>query len=89
MNIVSWVLAGGVLGWASLALLGMNEFRGVLVAIALGAAGGFVGGSVIAPMLSSPDPAPVGFNLFALFVAAVCAAGCLTLGNLIYKRFDV
>jgi hypothetical protein len=40
-------------------------------------------------MLSSPDPVPAGFNLFALFVAAVCAAGCLALGNLIHKRFDV
>jgi len=89
MEIVLWIIAGGAIGWASLALLGMNEYRSTLVCVAIGAAGGFLGGRVIAPMLTSPAAAAASFNYFALFVAAVSAVACLVLGNLLYKRFDI
>jgi len=89
MNLFIWIIAGGAIGWASLALLGMNEYRSALVCVAIGAAGGCLGGGVIAPMLNSPGAAAAGFNFFALFVAAVGAAACLALGNVLHKRFDL
>ena len=89
MDIVIWIIAGGAIGWASLALLGMNEYRSTLVCVAIGAAGSYLGGKVIAPMLASPVAAATGFNFFALFVAALSAAACMALGNLLYKRFDI
>ncbi len=46
MNIFIWIIAGGAIGWASLALLGMNEYRSALVCVAIGAAGGCLGGGV-------------------------------------------
>jgi len=89
MNIIIWIVAGGAIGWASLALLGMNEYRSTLACVAIGAAGGWLGGNVIAPMLASPVAVANGFNFFALAIAAVSAAACMTLGNLLYKRFDI
>ncbi|HEX5091359.1 MAG TPA: hypothetical protein VFV84_01570 [Burkholderiales bacterium] len=88
MDIVIWIIAGGAIGWASLALLGMNEYRSALACVAIGAAGGGLGGKIIAPMLASPAAAG-GFSFFALFVAALSAAACMALGNLLYKRFDI
>jgi uncharacterized membrane protein YeaQ/YmgE (transglycosylase-associated protein family) len=90
MNIMMWVLAGGAIGWAAYALLHFNEFRGMPVSVVLGAAGGFLGGKVLTPMLTSPTP-PVaeGFDTLALFVAAVSAASLLAIGNLVHKRFGV
>jgi len=89
MNILIWIIAGGAVGWASLALLGMNEYRSTLACVAIGAAGGWLGGNVISPILASPAAAANGFNSFALFVAVMSAAACMALGNLLYKRFDI
>lgn len=91
MNIVIWILAGAAIGWAGYALLNFNEYRGVVVSTILGAAGGFLGGNVLTPMLTSPAPLgiPAGFDSLALFIAAASAAAFLAIGNLVYKRFGV
>lgn len=92
MNIVIWILAGGAIGWITYALLHFNEFRGVTVSVVLGAAGGFIGGKVLTPMLTSPAPlgiVPVGIDSLALFIAGASAAAFLTIGNLVHKRFGV
>jgi len=91
MNIVIWILAGGAIGWASYALLNFNEYRGLLVSVALGAAGGFLGGKVLTPMLTSPAPIAVadGFDSLALFVAIASSAVLLAVGNAVYKRYGV
>ncbi len=90
MNIAVWVLAGAAIGWAAYALLKFNEYRGIAVSLVLGAAGGFLGGNVITPMLTSPAPAVAeGFDPLGLLVAGIGAAALLALGNLVYKRFGV
>ena len=91
MNIVIWILAGGTIGWAGYALLNFNEYRGLVASIILGAAGGFLGGEVLTPMLTSPAPAgvPGGFDSFALFIAAASAAIVLVIGNLVHKRLGI
>lgn len=91
MNIVIWILAGATIGWAGYALLNFNEFRGVVVSVVLGAAGGFIGGQVLTPMLTSPAPVgiPAGFDSLALFIAAASAATFLMIGNLVHKRFGI
>jgi uncharacterized membrane protein YeaQ/YmgE (transglycosylase-associated protein family) len=89
MNIVMWMLAGGVLGWAGYSYLDFNEARGMVVSIVIGAVGGFVGGKVIAPMFTSAAAAPGDFSAMALFFAAAVAAASLTAGNMVYKRWGV
>ena len=42
MNIVMWILAGGALGWAGFRLLGINEQRGTIASIIIGAMGGLI-----------------------------------------------
>lgn len=37
MDIIMWVVAGGVIGWVALAYLGFNEERGVNVSVIIGA----------------------------------------------------
>ncbi|HYL88488.1 MAG TPA: hypothetical protein VEU32_06940 [Burkholderiales bacterium] len=89
MNIVMWILAGGALGWAAFAVLGINEERGTLVSIIIGAVGGVIGGQVVAPMMSSAPVVAGDFNIQALFIAAVSASACLAIGNMIERRFGV
>jgi len=89
MNIAMWVLAGGILGWAGFTYLGFNENRNVLVASIIGAAGGFVGGCLIAPMFLAVATAPAAFSMPALFFAAAVATGFLFVGNLVSDRWGV
>jgi uncharacterized membrane protein YeaQ/YmgE (transglycosylase-associated protein family) len=89
MNIVMCILAGGALGWAAFTLLGINEQRGTIVSIIIGAFGGIIGGHLVAPMMSSAPVVSGGFNIQALFVAAISASACLAIGNMIEQRFGV
>jgi len=89
MNIAMWVLAGGILGWAGFTYFGFNKERSVVVASLIGAAGGFVGGSLIAPMFLAAATAPAAFSMPALFFAAAVAAGFVFVGNLVSDRWGV
>jgi uncharacterized membrane protein YeaQ/YmgE (transglycosylase-associated protein family) len=89
MNIVMWMLAGGALGWAAFALLGINEKRGTIVSIIIGALGGVIGGQMLAPLMSSSPIVSGDFNVQALLIAAISASACLAIGNMIEQRFGV
>ena len=89
MDIVTWILAGGILGWIGYAYLGYNEERGMMVSILIGSAGGFLGGKLIAPMFSAAPAASGGSGAAALIFAAACAAGFVLLGNMVHKRWGV
>lgn len=89
MNIVMWILAGGMLGWIGFAVLGYNAERGMKVSVILGAAGGFVGGELIAPMFGGVAVVPGDFSGSALFFAAAAAAVFLFVGNFVHDRWSV
>ena len=88
MNIALWILAGGILGWIGYAFMGYNSERAKVVPILIGAAGGFFGGKVIAPMFTA-GAVPVGFSMVALIFAAALAVAFLALGEFVYRRWDV
>jgi uncharacterized membrane protein YeaQ/YmgE (transglycosylase-associated protein family) len=88
MNIAIWILAGGILGWVGYAFLGFNTARAKMVPILIGAAGGFFGGKVIAPMFTAVA-VPVNFSMVALLFAAAVAAAFLAAGNFVYNRWGV
>ena len=89
MDIVLWILAGGVIGWAGIAYLGFNEMRGMIVSIIIGMAGGLVGGKVLAPMLGGAAAVSGDFSLHALMAAFASAAACLAIANTVHHRFGV
>jgi uncharacterized membrane protein YeaQ/YmgE (transglycosylase-associated protein family) len=88
MNIAIWILAGGILGWVGYAFLGFNAERAKLVPILIGAAGGFFGGKVVAPLFTA-GAVPVSFSMVALVFAAIVAAAFLAAGNFVYNRWGV
>ena len=88
MTIVIWALAGGILGWAACTYFRFNQGRGIVLAIIIGAAGGFVGGHMLAPMFLAPG-APVGFSVPALFFAAGVASVFIFVSNLVHERWGV
>jgi uncharacterized membrane protein YeaQ/YmgE (transglycosylase-associated protein family) len=89
MNIILWILAGGCVGWAALAILRWNESRGAVATAVIGAVGGLVGGKILAPILTSPAALPGDFSFSALLIAVLSATACLAAGNMIQNRFGV
>ena len=85
MNMVLWIAAGALAGWAAFALLGLNHTRGPWISALIGAAGGIAGGALVAPLFVSMPPGG-GFSMDALVFAAVLAAAALAAGNLVHDR---
>ncbi len=87
MNIIIWVAAGGILGWIALKFLHANKGRGMPLSIVIGMAGGFLGGSMLTPLFSDLSANPGAFSPFSLFLAVIGAAACLTISNMIARRY--
>jgi uncharacterized membrane protein YeaQ/YmgE (transglycosylase-associated protein family) len=89
MNIVMWILAGGILGWIGFAALGYNEERGMKVSVIIGSVGGLLGGKLIAPVFSGAAAVPGDVGVPALLFAVAGAAVFLFVGNLVHNRWNV
>jgi len=89
MELVLWAAAGAAIGWLAITKLGLNEDRGMLVSIIIGAAGGVAGGKLVAPMFGAVAAVPGEFSMMALVVVLATSAACLTIGNMVSNRFGV
>ena len=89
MELVLWIAAGAALGWLAIAKLGFNEQRGTLISLVIGAAGGVLGGKMVAPMLGFGAAVPGEFSMAVMFVVLATAGACLALGNIVSNRFGV
>jgi uncharacterized membrane protein YeaQ/YmgE (transglycosylase-associated protein family) len=89
MNIATWILAGGIIGWIAFSLLKFNAGRGMIISVIIGVAGAVAGGDLLAPLLSTAIASPGDFNPLSLFTAAASAAGCLIVGDMVHSRFGV
>ena len=89
MELVLWAAAGAAIGWLAIAKMGLNEHRGMMVSIIIGAAGGVIGGKLVAPMFGAVAAIPGDFSLAGLLIVITSAVACLVLGNLVHSRFGV
>jgi uncharacterized membrane protein YeaQ/YmgE (transglycosylase-associated protein family) len=87
MNIVMWLVAGGLLGWISHSVLGLNEARGRILCIIIGAFGGAIGGKEVAPMFTSAVAGE--FSVSAMMFALAVAAAFLAISQLMSSQFDL
>ena len=87
MNFAVWVIAGGVLGWASYAIFHANNTRGVKVSITIGAAGALLGGFFLPPLLGAITMTPHDFSLYSLVAALASAAASLALADMFSNPF--
>ena len=88
MNVVMFILVGALLGWAGYTLLRFNQTRGSMVSMLIGAAGGFLGGQLLAPMFIAV-PVTGDLSLPALFFAVGLATAFLAASNLVSNRWGV
>ena len=89
MNLTMWILGGIAVGWIAFAFFRFNTKRGVAISIVIGTAGGLLGGACLAPMLGGVPVGTGDFNPLALLTALATALACLTVADMVYRRFGV
>lgn len=89
MNIVTWILAGAVVGWISFSLLRFNFKRGFAFSLIVGMAGSLLGGAGLVPLLETVPVNSGDMNPFSIFTASATALAALTIIDMVHKRFGV
>ncbi len=47
LNLLSWIILGGLVGWAASRVMGTHRRQGFLMDVVVGVVGAFVGGAVL------------------------------------------
>lgn len=70
MNILLWIILGGLAGWIASMIMKTNASQGLFADIIIGIIGAFIGGFV-ASMLGGSGV--TGFNFYSLLIAVIGA----------------
>jgi len=66
VNILAWIILGGLAGWLASLVMGTNARQGCFADIIVGVIGAFIGGLIFSVL---GGRGVTGFNLWSLFVA--------------------
>lgn len=83
MNIVIWLVAGGVIGWIASIIMKTDARQGVILNVVVGVVGAAVGGFVISPLVGIATINQYGFSIGALLVSLLGALILLAIVNFI------
>jgi uncharacterized membrane protein YeaQ/YmgE (transglycosylase-associated protein family) len=85
MNILIWLVVGGVLGWLASLLMRTDAQQGVLLNIVVGIVGAVLAGWFISPLVGVPTINQGVFSLASLLVSLVGAVILLAIVNLVRR----
>lgn len=80
MNIIIWLVVGGLVGWVASML--MNSREGIIMNVVVGIVGAMLGGWLISPLVGVGTINQNNFSLPALVVSLVGAVLLLAIVNL-------
>lgn len=83
MNIVIWLIVGGLIGWIASML--MHSPEGILMNVVVGIVGAFIGGWLLAPMVGAGTINSGDFSLAGLAVSLLGAVVLLAIVNLMRR----
>ena len=86
MNIIVWLIVGGLIGWIASIVMRTNAQQGVLLNILVGIVGAFLGGLLLAPLFGTGTINDNNFSLGSLLVSLAGAVILLAIVNLIRRR---
>jgi len=73
MNILVWLLVGGLIGWVASILMGTNNRQGILLNIIVGIIGAFLGGWFLSGFFGSSTINQGNFSLSGVLVSLLGA----------------
>lgn len=81
MNLIIWLIIGGVIGWLASVLMKTNAQQGILLNVFVGVAGAMLAGWFISPLVGIGTINQNNFSLPAMFVSFLGATILLAIVN--------
>ena len=85
MNIIVWLVIGGVIGWVASLIMKTDGQQGIFLNIVVGIVGAVVGGWVISPLVGSATINQGDLSLSGLAVSLLGAIILLAVVNLVRR----
>jgi uncharacterized membrane protein YeaQ/YmgE (transglycosylase-associated protein family) len=88
MDIIIWLIVGGIVGWLASLLMRTDARQGLLLNVVVGIVGAMLAGFFISPMVGMPPIHQGSFSFGSLLVSLVGAVILLAIVNL-FRRGTV
>ena len=85
MNIVIWLVVGGLIGWVASMMMRTDGQQGIVLNVVVGIIGAMIGGWLISPLVGVPTINQGAFSLGALVVSLLGAVILLAIVNLVRR----
>lgn len=85
MNLVVWLIVGGLIGWLASILMKTNGQQGMFLNVVVGIVGAMLGGWFLSPLLGAGTINQYNFSLPALLVSFLGASILLAIVNLLRR----
>jgi len=82
MNIIIWLVVGGVIGWLASIMMKTDGQQGIILNVVVGVVGALLGGFLLAPMFGTGTINQNDFSLPSLGVSLLGAVILLAIVNL-------
>jgi uncharacterized membrane protein YeaQ/YmgE (transglycosylase-associated protein family) len=86
MNVVVWLVVGGVIGWIASLIMKTDAQQGIVMNVIVGIVGALLGGWLISPLVGAGTLNQGDFSFMGLLVSLVGAVILLFIVNMIRRR---
>lgn len=85
MNLIIWLVVGGVIGWLASIVMKTDAQQGIILNVVVGIVGAMLGGWFLSPLVGIGTINQDNFSLPAMLVSFVGAAVLLAIVNLVRR----
>ena len=85
MNLILWLIIGGVIGWLASIVMKTNAQQGMILNVVVGIVGAFLGGWLLSPLFGSGTINSDDFSVSSLLVSFLGAVILLAIVNLLRR----
>ncbi|MEO6032623.1 MAG: GlsB/YeaQ/YmgE family stress response membrane protein [Burkholderiaceae bacterium] len=82
MNLIIWLVVGGVIGWVASLIMRTDASQGIFLNVIVGIAGAAIAGLFISPLVGLPTINQDAFSMGALLVSLLGAVVLLAIVNM-------
>jgi uncharacterized membrane protein YeaQ/YmgE (transglycosylase-associated protein family) len=81
MNLILWLIVGGILGWLASIVMKTDNQQGIILNVIVGIVGAFLGGLLLAPLFGTGTINQSDFSIGSLLVSFLGAIILLAIVN--------
>ena len=85
MNLILWLVIGGVVGWLASLMMRTDGQQGIILNVVVGIVGALLGGWLISPLLGAGTSNQNDFSIMSIIVSLIGAVILLGIVNLVRR----